>query len=487
MKHILRILVIALVLVGSGIGIWFYMNGHTTKSKASTSNAHFAFSTTSTQVKVGDVVKIGLTMSAPSGVSGVDVVFNTKGNILDFQVAESAANMPAGFDELIPTAQSTTSTVAATDVSTLRSLRRLMYVSKRPAAQLPTSIVIPLYFKVINNGQANTESTITLDLSQSQVIGGSGYLFTLEGEQTPLTFTAQIKDLRAAPVTNLSCDSSCGRNVVLKWGDSSNEDKYTILKDGKTLATTAKDSSSYLYSWCGDFKLHNYAVISSNIFGSVSNNSPTVDCACMICPTKAPPTPTPIMPTSSADLLLRLNFPDVAQTVSSIPQIKIMVTGNNGERVCPDDTNCAQVVTVTRMGTSTYFATPQLQFNLKDTKPYAIIVKQSHTLGRTYKNVFLKWQKILNCLGNAQESGCGQLISNEINTRPLYSGDMDGLDATAPGYNIIDISDLTRVGDIADSQKISQTKSEEGDMNFDGSTDVKDYGIVAKNLNKKGD
>ncbi|MCX6732096.1 MAG: hypothetical protein NTV98_00975, partial [Candidatus Roizmanbacteria bacterium] len=157
-------------------------------------------------------------------------------------------------------------------------------------------------------------------------------------------------------------------------------------------------------------------------------------------------------------------------------------------KVCPDDTNCAQVVTLTRMGSTTYFSTsPQLQFNLKVTKPYAIIVKQPHTVQRTYKNIFLKWQKALNCLGNSQESGCGQLISNEINTRPMYSGDIDGLDKTAAGFNIIDITDLTRVGDIADAQKTTQTKSAEGDMNFDGSTDVKDYGVVAKNLNKKGD
>jgi hypothetical protein len=485
MRHIYKIILIAVVILGTSGGLWFYLNGYLTKSKASTTGASFRFSETSRQVKVGDTVMIGLTMAAPTGVSGVDVVFNITGTTLDFLAAESAVNMPVGFDELIPTTQTAAQTTA-TSTGT-RLLKRLMYVSKRPSTQLPKSIVIPLYFKVINNGQANSESTVSVDLTQSQVIGGTGYLFTLEAEQNPLAFKAIVQDPRAAPVTNLTCSSSCGRNIALQWGDSSNEDKYTILKDGKTLTTSAKNSTSYMYSWCGDFKIHNFAVISSNIFGSVSANSPTVECACMICPTKAPPTPTPIAPTNSSDLIIRLNFPDVAQSVSSISQVKIMVTGNNGERICPDDTNCAQVVTLNRMGSSTYFSSPQLQFNIKETKPYAIIVKQSHTVQRIYKNVFLKWKQVLNCLGSAQASGCGQLISNDINTRPLFSGDLDGLDKTTPGFNIIDISDLTRVGDIADSQKTLQAKSEEGDMNFDGSTDVKDYGIVAKNLNKKGD
>jgi len=88
-------------------------------------------------------------------------------------------------------------------------------------------------------------------------------------------------------------------------------------------------------------------------------------------------------------------------------------------------------------------------------------------------------------LGNASESGCGELVS-EIDKKPMYSGDMQGLDITAEGYNIIDSKDLTAVGAVADSQKVSNIKSSEGDMNFDGSTDVKDYGIVARNLGKKG-
>lgn len=500
MKHVLKIIIIALVVLGVSAGLWFYLNGYLTRSKASSTAAHFSFSETSRQVKVGDMVKVNLMVTAPSGISGIDVMFKLEGNTLDFMTEKTTIELPTGFDELIlPREQSTVPmTDAAGGGLQFRPLKRLVYVSKKASTALPKSAIIPLYFKVINNGQASSETKVTVDFSQTQVIGilpadsttaraVSGYIFTNEGEQTPLTFTAQIKDLRAAPVTNLTCTSSCGRNIAFKWGDSSNEDKYTILKDGKTLTTPAKDSTSYLYAWCGDFNPHTYAVISSNLFGSVSSNSPSIVCSCMICPTKAPPTPTPIAPTNSSDLILRLNFPDVDQSVSSIPQVKIMVTGNNGEKVCQDDTNCAQVVTVNRMGSTTYFSTPQLQFNLKETKPYAVIVKQSHTLQRTYKNVFLKWKKVLNCLGSALESGCGQLISNEINTRPLYSGDLDGIDKTTEGFNIIDISDLTRVGDISDTQKTLQTKSPEGDMNFDGSTDVKDYGIVAKNLNKKGD
>lgn len=498
MKHIIKIIIIACVVLGVSAGLWFYLNGYLTKSKASSSAAHFSFSQTSMQVKAGDAIKVNLMATAPSGVSGVDVVFKTVGTTLDFVAEKTIAELPTGFELIVPKEQPTLATDSINaGVSLYRPLRRLVYVSRKSAATLPKSIIIPLYFKIVNNGQSSSESIITLDLVQSQVVGVStvdtatqpvsGYVYTLEGEQNPLTFTAIVKDSRAASVKNLSCSSSCGRNVMLKWGDSENETGYTLFKDGKALTGLAQNSTSYLYSWCGDFKLHTFAVIATNQFGSVSTNSPSVDCGCALCPTKAPPTPTPITPTNSSDLIFRLNFPDAAQSVTTIPQVNVMVVGNSGEKVCADDTNCLQVITLTRMGSTTYFSSPQLQFNLKTTKPYSLIVKQPHTVQRTYKNIFLKWQKVLNCLGNSSESGCGQLISNEINTRPMYSGDVDGLDKTAAGFNIIDITDLTRVGDIADAQKTTQTKSAEGDMNFDGSTDVKDYGVVAKNLNKKGD
>jgi hypothetical protein len=192
------------------------------------------------------------------------------------------------------------------------------------------------------------------------------------------------------------------------------------------------------------------------------------------------------MPTNSSDLIFRLFFPDVDLTVATLPNIRVIVLGDAGETVCLDGSDCAQTVSFTRMGSSNYFASPQMQFNLKDNIPYSIVVKQNHTVRRTYKHVFLKWRQVLGCLGNINESGCGQLIS-EVSKRPLYSGDMQGLDINADGYNIIDINDLTAVGAISDSQTTLNKKMPEGDMNFDGGTDVKDYGIVARNLGKKGD
>ena len=486
MKQVLRIGSIAIVALGVSVGLWFYLNGYLMKSKASETMAKIAFTETRKTAKGGDIIQVGLTVTAESGMSGVDIVFENSGDNLNFLYPQSTSKMPEGFDDQVMNENMmTTKTAYGT-----KTLRRMMFVSQRAAAQLPRSIFIPLHFSVVNNGVTAAKSSLSINIRSSQVSGPGipGKLFSLQSDssQSHPSFTVEIDDPRAASATNLICDSICGTATVLKWTDSANEDGYIIYKDGQKLAAIGKNTRAYPHNWCGDFNKHTYAVIAYNKKGSVSTTEPTLGCACQRCPTPAPPTPTPLMPTNSSDLIFRLRFPDVDSTVAQLPNVKVTILGDGGEHVCLDDTDCAQTVTFTRMGTSTYFASPQLQYNLKSTKPYAVVVKQAHTLRRTYKHVFLKWKQVLTCFGNTSQSGCGQLIS-EIDTRPMLSGDMQELDTTLKGYNEIDTNDLTAVGALSDSQTTLNKKTEEGDMNFDGGTDVKDYGIVARNLGKKGD
>lgn len=485
MKQVLKVGFFALIALGVSVGLWFFLNGYLTKSKASETEATIAFSEIKKTAKGGEIINVGLTVTAGSGMSAVDLTFETTGENLNFLYPQTTGTLPVGFDDkVLNENMMTTQTTYGT-----KALRRIMFVSKKSEATLPRSIFIPLHFAIVNNGTVAAHSTISVKLATSQVSGPSipGNLFSLKGDRSPIDFTVEIEDPRAASVTNFICEPICGSSMVFKWAASPNATGYKVLKDGQELKNlTGQGTNAYPYNWCGDFNTHNFAVIAYNEKGSVSTTAPTIPCGCQRCPTPAPPTPTPIRPTNSADLIFRVKFPDVDSTVVELPNIQVQILGDGGEHVCLDGADCVQIATFTRMGTSNYFASPQMQFNLKENKPYSVVVKQAHTLRRTYKHVFLKWQQVLVCFGTGSESGCGQLIS-EIDARPLYSGDLQGLDPTLDGYNIININDLTSVGVISDTQLTLNKKTAEGDMNFDGGTDVKDYGIVARNLGKKGD
>ena len=489
MKTIIRIVFFALVALGVSVGLWMYLNGYLTRSKASNGVANVAFTQKKIIAKGGEKIHGDLTVSAGTGISGIDIVFSTEGTNLSFSYADTAAHLPKGY-ELVLDELGMTQTVG-----TNKNVKRIILVSKNNGAQLPTSALIPLYFTVINNGTTAAQTVVKTVFNSSQVVGvsetgSSGTVFSLEGEGI---LTVEIEDPRAASVTDLSCSSMCGRNVTLKWTDSANEDGYKIFKDGVQLTSVGKNTTAYPYNWCGNYTNHTYAVIAYNAKGSVSTTAPTISCACSICPTQAPPTPTPIMPTNSADLIFRLNFPDIDMSVDRIPNVKVTVFDNDGKKVCPDETDCAMIVNFTRIytanGPTTYFSSPQLQYNLTENKAYSIVVKQSRTVQRRYKNVYLVWQQVLNCLvpNPSVNHGCGQLISADLEKRPMFSGDMEGLDSSLAGFNIINIDDREKIVKAADSQTTLQNKSVEGDLNLDGGTDVKDVGIVEKNFNKKGD
>lgn len=492
MKLLFKILVFALVALLASVLLWVYLNGYLIKTKASNWAVQLAFAEKNITVKGGALVHGDLTITSTSGISGIDLIFTTEGNNLAFSYADTMAHLPVGFESVLDELGMTTA------VNGYKTIRRMVLVSKKPAAQLPQAAVIPLYFTVINSGVPGAKTSVSVDLTASQIVGVpdanvSGTVFALSADETPLRFMAEIEDPRAAPVTNLECSSMCSQNVILKWTDSPNEDGYRIYKDGAELATLGKNTTAYPYKWCGNYGEHTYAVISYNDKGSVSTTDPVINCACARCPTQAPPTPTPLMPINSADIMFRVNFPDVDKTIDKIPHVKVTVFDNQGGKICPDDIDCAQIVTFTRMYTSqgptSYFSSPQLQYNLTQNRAYSIVVKQSRTVQRTYKNVFLVWKTLLNCLvpNPTVNHGCGQLISSDLDSRPLFSGDMEGLDSSLPGFNIINMDDREKVGKIAEAQSTLQTKSTEGDMNFDGSTDVRDIGIIEKNFNKRGD
>jgi len=283
-------------------------------------------------------------------------------------------------------------------------------------------------------------------------------------------------DPRAAVPTGLTCDSTPGQNIILKWNDSANEDGYRVYRDGgqTPVATLGKNTRTFVYNWCGDFAQHQFKVIAYNAVGSVSTSEPTISCSCRPVPTAPPPTPTPRKVVNSADIIFRLNFPDVSPQTAVLSNIKVEVY-NGDVLACP---SCSQTLTFMREGK--YFVSPQLSFPLRQTMPYTFVIKQQKTLRRSYKFVFLQWEKLLNCTISTS-SGCGQLLT-EIDSRPLLSGDVDGgMDSTNSGFNVINEVDLNKV------EAATQTRSDEGDVNFDGITDVKDVGIIGKNFNKKGD
>jgi len=493
MHVILRLVILAIVALGFSMGLWAYLNGYLTKSKASNSIAHLSFTTKKIEAEGNQRISTILAVTASSGISGIDLSFSTTGSNLTFSYSDTAAHLPEGY-ELVLDEIGMTATAGVN-----KNLKRIVLVSRKSKLLLPKVAQIPLYFTAINDGKLGASTTLTVNTAASQIVGVSeegvsGVSFSIEGDEAPLIFIVNIADPRAASIADLTCTSSCGRNVILKWTDVKNEDGYKVYKDGVLLTTLGKNSAVFPYNWCTNYANHQYMVIAYNTaYGSVSETSPVVSCACNICPTQSPPTPTPIMPTNSADLIFRLSFPDVDLTVNEIPNVRVRIMTNDKKSICSDGIDCERMVTLKRMYTSdmnptTYFSSPQLQYDLKENRAYAVVIKQGKTIQRTYNNVYLVWKKLLNCLvPSTMNSGCGQLITADLTARPMLSGDIEGLDSKSTGYNSIDINDLTKIGQIAETQKTLQNKQTEGDVNLDGGTDIKDYSIAAKNLNKKGD
>lgn len=481
MKLFVRIILFASVALGASIGLWYYLNGYLAKTKASESIAHFAFSSPSKKAKGGDVVQVGVTVTAPSGISAVDISFDTSGSNLNFLYPESTAQLPIGFDaQLLNEGMMVSRTPAG-----LKNLKRMIFVSKKSTTTLPKSIFIPLHFAVVNVGQGASQSVLSVNLASSQVSGPAipGNLFTLAADTNPPTFTLEMDDPRVAPVMSLECDieknynrANCGKGIGIKWADSANEDGYKIFRNNILIKSVGKDATSYVDMWCATFEANTYSVVSYNSLGSATTLVPSVSCGCLICPTVAPPTPTPMRAENSSDLIFKVIFPDAAPLINEIQNVRVSVLDVNGNRVCDGDTDCATVVSFKRVigaRIPNTFSSPQLQFpTLKKTQPYTIVVKQNHTVKQSYKQVYLKWQKVLQCLEGSQDTGCGELIETGTG-KVLFSGDLDG-------SNTVDQLDANKI-----TLGIG-VQSAEGDLNFDGITDQKDIEILGKNFSKKG-
>lgn len=481
MKHIGKIIVIAFVALGASGGLWYYLNTYLSQSNAAGEIAHVRFSSTSIYAKEGDEIRVDVVLSTSSttntysGISGIDLAFVTTGSNLEFLYARSTTSIPVGFDEYLLNES------AMTSGTTPKQLKRVMIVAKRPAAQLQKSIIIPLYFKVFAGGTSATN--LSINAAVSQVVGPPSLTYPVTLVADASSFTVTINNiLPAASASNLFCDdarnmsrSNCGKGIALTWTDSPADDGYKIYRNRQLIKTLGKDAASYNDLWCANFNPVTYSVIAYNAGGSASTTEPTISCSCQICPTAAPPSPSPVPPSSSANLIFHAIFPNAAATVQQIPDVKIIILDNNGKRICNDDTDCARTVTFRRIPDTRVpntFSSPQLSYNLKNNQAYSVIIKQNHTVRQTYKDVYLKWQKVLQCYEGTLDSGCGKLIE-EVVVRPLYSGDVDKSNSI----------------DMVDQQMINEalgTQSAEGDLNFDGVTNQKDIDILGRNFNKKG-
>lgn len=485
---LLKLFLVLVVALGSGLGLWYYLNQNSRQSKASEWIVKASLSNNEAKAKKGMTVQTLLNITTGSSIeriSGVEFIITESTNWVELQQAK--IGIPKGFSDviIIPSDMKVASLEEGGDTRLLRRYYKIILVSQNSSTTLPSTVSIPLVFAVVND-QPGTRMSYTSTIKELKVVGPGAPSNTYSVTTSPslLSYTVHVSvdpptptpDPRAAMPTGLTCESTPGQNIILKWNDSANEDGYRVYRDGgqTPIATLGKNTSTYVYNWCGDFGNHQYRVIAYNAVGSVSTTEPSIHCSCKPVPTAPPPTPTPRQVLNSADIIFKLNFPDVAATTTTVSNIKIEVY-NGSVLACP---SCTQTVTFTRNGK--YFESPQLSFPLKQTMPYTFVVKQQKTLRRSYKFVFLQWEKLLNC-ATGTNSGCGQLLS-EIDSRPMLSGDVDGgMDSQNSGFNVINEVDLNKV------EASTQSRSDEGDINFDGVTDVKDVGIVGKNFNKKGD
>lgn len=479
MKLFIKGAIFVIVAIASIGSAWLYINRYKPNTKAAEAVAEIAFTNQKIAALSGQDIKIGVTVSTGTlPMSGIDIAFETTGDTLDFQ----SFQLPVGFDEQVFIDNNT----IAPQTGGTKRMKRLVFVSKKSAAQLPKSALIMLYFKVVNKSASSYITTLKVDVKNSMVTGPDipGNVFTLSAhpnppvvvvDSTPLTPTP-VPDCRATQAQEVTCDSKCGQNVILRWKDAPDEDGYKIYKDNQTipLAIVGKNQSAYTYSWCGDLNEHSYKVISYNSCGSRSTSMPTISCACKKCSgTVSTPTPATVQPVNTADIIFKLNFSDVAPTVQTVRNVRVDVM-NGSTLACPA---CSQIVNFQRVGN--YFVSPQLSFRLEQTMPYTVVVKQAVTTGHSYKFVYLQKNRLLNC-SIGFDSACGQLLS-EIDSRAMLSGDIDGFNAQSEGYNIIDKTDLDRVNAAVNA------KTDQGDMNFDGVSNAVDIGIVGKNFSQKGD
>jgi len=482
-KIVTKIIILFVLLIGVSLGLWVYINQYLVKSKATEEIVKMQFSPPLIKAHEGDTIQTNLILTIASstnttlGISGIDLSFINTGKNLEFLYSKTTAPMPNGLeDNILDEATMTTATEP-------KQLKRMVFVSPKSSGQLQKSIIIPLYFKVLSAGQtAFPKNSGTIDTSLSEVVGSQGHTYSISLDENASSFTVELFGPKSTSATNLACDSAlnksnanCGRGIAITWTDATNEEGYKIYRNDQLVRSVGKDANSFNDQWCANFTDQTYSVMAYNEAGSVEEKPPAITCACQICPTASPPTPTLEPPMSSADLIFRVIFPDALPSIQEIPNVKIIVLDNERKHICSDGIDCAQVVTFRRVQgakIANTFQSPHLKYDLTKNQAYIIEVKHINTVKQSYAFVYLKWQKILQCLEGTKDSGCGQLIE-DVTLRPLFSGDLDG-------SNVIDQVDLDKVGISIGGN------SAQGDLNFDGITDQKDIEVIGKNFNKKG-
>jgi len=497
---VFRIVTICAVVIAVSVGLWLYVNGYLVRSKASEATVNVSLSQPRATVGMGGVARTTLDIVGTSKLSVVDVTIGYQKN----ELSPLIQSVPTGFDDMGVQTYSENGSNSRTNSMILH----VVYTIKKNKSALPVAVTLPLAFQNISTVPSPQGGVIFHARVKNVQVGGPdapGYVFSTDSTGNSLdfqiTYTTDSSEPSVAPpsvtqavsptpvldlkgkaisATNLACVPSCGKsNIGITWTDSSNEDGYRIMKDGASqpLATLAQNATTYRDTSC-DGNMHTYQVIAYNAQGSQSTTDPSVQCSCTsTCPTAGPLSPTLGVPLNSADLIFSVVFPDALPTVQSIPNVKVEIY-NGSVLACP---NCSQTVLFTRSGSR--FVSPQLSFDIADTPgqliSYSVAVKQLHTIKREYKAVYLKRKTLLSC-ATGSDASCGQLLSG-ITDRPLYAGDTEGFDSQQSGFNIINEVDLQKV------QEAVNGNSLEGDMNFDGVSDVKDVSVVGRNYNKKGD
>lgn len=178
-------------------------------------------------------------------------------------------------------------------------------------------------------------------------------------------------------------------------------------------------------------------------------------------------TPVPSGTPNASGILLKVRMPDVAQSVGTVKDVKILITDKPG-------TLYDFKIDLQRVQGTDFFAANPIELDIPDGS-YLVSIKHAKTLSRTF-TVRLSKGKTLDCTQKDYDKYCESLGRPEL--APLYSGDSDG-------GGLIDAADLQRLVSGYGVQPLPPEPN--ADFNLDGKIDVQDLGILGKNFGKRGD
>lgn len=193
-------------------------------------------------------------------------------------------------------------------------------------------------------------------------------------------------------------------------------------------------------------------------------------------------TPFPTGAIDRANLLFKVLLPDVSNTVTVLPNVRVQVWRQGNALI---DT---KTILQRNPGTSFFTTATPLELDLQ-TGQYTVLVKQLKTIRRSFASVSLVRGQTLDCIKDTPDTSCGGLISAHL--APLYSGDSDGYNDGSNGtirsdsFNRIDAADLQKI--VSGYGSSSLPPEPNADFNVDGKIDIFDLGILGKNFGKQGE